>query len=185
MQLQNIQIYIALMFTLFPNYVFASLFPRTTYTLREAEKYEKWLFDSRVFKLDAVDAYYLYGRPWKTTNHFRGRYSSCEADHSNNFRGRYLACPVNHFKYSRSYTQCFVCNYSFREHFHWVQKKFFVEGIGQFDDSKNAVSAYVSEILGEGLERMHRSRRSTSRLKKDFNPNFSVTCQHGCSLWFP
>ena len=33
MQLQKIQLYIALMFAVFPNCVFASFFPRTTYTL--------------------------------------------------------------------------------------------------------------------------------------------------------
>ena len=85
MRSQKIQLYIALMFAVFPNYVFASLFPRTTYTLSEEEKHIKWLFDSRVFKRDAVDAYYLYGRPWKTTNHYRGRYTACERDHSHNF----------------------------------------------------------------------------------------------------
>ena len=86
MQLQKIQLYIVLMFALFPNYVFASLFPRATYTLSEEEKHVKWLFDSRVFKLDSgEDTYYLYGRPWKMSYTFRGRYSDCERDHSNNF----------------------------------------------------------------------------------------------------
>ena len=131
MPLQKIQIYIALMFALFPGYVFASNFPRMAYTLREEEKY------------------------------------------------------VNHFKYARNYTQCFVCNYSFREHFQWVQKKFFVEGIGEFDSSKNAASAYVSKILGEGLERMHRWQTSTLRLNKDFNPKIRVQCRHGCGMEFP
>ena len=188
MQLRKIQLYIALMVAVFLNTVFASIYPSaTTYTLREAEKHIKWLFDHRVFKLDSgEDTYYLYGRPWKTPYTFRGRYSDCERDHSHNFRGRYLVCPVNHFKYSFSYTQCFVCNYSFRGHFHWVQKKFFVEGIGEFDGSKNATSAYVSKSLGEGLERMTRWKTSTVCLHKDFNPELILQCYgSGCTIHFP
>ena len=186
MQLQKIQLSIALMVALFPHCVFAS-FPTTkTYTLREEEKHIKWLFDRRVLKRDsAEDTYALYGSPWKTSYTFRGRYSNCEADHSDNFRGRYLACPVNHFKYARSYTMCFVCNYSFREHFHWVQQKFFVEGISEFDSSKNDARPYVSKILGEGLERMGRWKTSASRLNKDFNPRIRISCQHGCGMGFP
>ena len=188
MRLRKIQLYIALMVAVFPNTVFASIYPSaTTYTLRESEKHVKWLFDRRVFKLDSgEDTYYLYGRPWKTSYTFRGRYSDCERDHSHNFRGRYLACPVNHFKYSRSYTQCFVCNYSFRGHFHWVQKKFFVEGIGQLDGSKSPEKPYVSNILGEGLERMTRWKTSTSRLNKDFHPELILPCYgSGCTIGFP
>ena len=187
MQVKKIQLYIVLMFALFPNYVFASFSLRKTYTLRENQKDIKWLFDRRVFKLDAADTYYLHGSPWKTTNHYRGRYSDCRADHSDNFRGRYLWCPVNHFKYTRTYTQCFVCNYRFWEHFHWTQKKFFVEGIGQFDSSKNSGRLYVSKILGEGLERMHRWKTSTSRLNKDFfDSKITVRCQYGgCIMGFP
>ena len=185
MHFRKLRFSIALMVALFPHFVFAS-FPTTqTYTLRENEKHIKWLFDRRVFKLDTEDTYYLYGRPWKKSYTHRGRYSNCEADHSDNFRGLYLACPVNHFKYARSYTMCFVCNYSFVEHFQWTQKHFFVRGIGQFDGRKNAEKPYVSRILGEGLERMERWKSSTSRLKKDFNPNFAVTCQHGCNMGFP
>ena len=186
MPLKKLQFYIVLMFVLFSNYVFAALLTSTTYTLREAEKYEKWLLDSRVFKLDAVDTYYLYGRPWKKTYTYCGRYNDCERDHSNNFRGRYLACPVNHFKYTRSYTQCFVCDYSFKAHFHWTQKKFFVEGIGQFESSKNSGRPYVSKILGEGLERMHRWKTSIVRLHKDFNPELILKCYgSGCIMGFP
>ena len=180
------QISIALMVALFPHFVFAS-FPTTkTYTLREEEKHIKWLFDRRVLKRDsAEDTYALYGSPWKTSYTYRGRYSNCEADHSNNFRGRYLACPVNHFKYARSYTMCFVCNYSFVEHFPWTQKIFFVRGIGQFEGSKRSEIPYVSRSLGEGLERMERWVSATSRLKTDFRPQIGLSCQHGCSLWFP
>ena len=185
MQLKKIQLYIVLIFALFPNYVFASFSPRTTYTLPEEVKHIKWLFDRRVFKLDAAEAYYLHGRPWKTTNTFRGRYSDCRVDHSDRFRGAYLACPLNHFKYSRSYTMCFVCDYSFKAHFHWTQKKLFVEGIGQFDSSKNAARPYVSKILGEGLERMSRWKTSTVRLNKDFNPKINVQCPQGCGIGFP
>ncbi len=186
MQLKKTQLYIVLMFAVVPNYVFASFSLKKTYTLRESQKDVKWLFDRRVFKLDAAEVYSLHGNPWKKTYTFRGRYSDCEADHSDNFRGRYLWCPVNHFKYTRNYTQCFVCNYSFREHFHWTQKKFFVEGIGQFDSSKNAARPYVSKILGEGLERMGRWKTSTVRLHTDFNPNFRVQCYHsGCVIGFP
>ena len=187
MQLRKFLVYIAFTFALFPNYVFASIYPSaTTYTLREAEKHVKWLFESRVFKHDAMDAYYLYGSPWKTFYTFRGRYSDCERDHSHNFRGIYLACPVNHFKYSRSYTQCFVCNYNFRGHFHWVQKKFFVEGIGQFDGSEKTAKPYVSKILGEGLERMTRWKTSTVCLHKDFNPELILQCYgSGCTIHFP
>ena len=48
MQLKQAQIYIILMFAVFPNYVFASLFPRTTYTLRseilgeDLERIRRW-----------------------------------------------------------------------------------------------------------------------------------------------
>ena len=187
MPVQKIQFYIVLMFALFPNYVFASIYPPAkTYTLRPEVKHIKWLFDRRVLKFDTADAYYLHGRPWKKTYTLRGRYSDCERDHSDNFRGIYLWCPVNHFKYTRSYTQCFVCDYSFREHFHWTQQKFFVEGIGQFDSSKNAARPYVSKILGEGLERMARWKTSTVRLHKDFNPELILRCYgSGCFMVFP
>ena len=186
MELKRHLVYIAFTFAMVPNYVFASFFTAKTYTLRAIEKDIKWVFDRRVFKLDGTDAYYLYGSPWKKTYTFRSRYSDCERDHSNNFHGRYLVCPLNHFKYSRRYTMCFVCNYSFREHFQWTQQKFFVEGIDQFDSSKNAARPYVSKILGEGLERMHRWKASQLYLNTDFNPKIHVYCYgSGCEMEFP
>ena len=75
MQVKKIQLYVVLMFALFPNYVLASFSLRKTYTLRENQKDIKWLFDRRVFKLDAADTYYLHGSPWKTTNHYREFYT--------------------------------------------------------------------------------------------------------------